>query len=313
MSDSVEIKIVSVNVSKEKGTVKKAVDFIELNENGIVGDAHAGDWHRQVSLLGIESVQEWEKLAKRKIEFGEFAENITTDGLTLFHTSPGDRFENEDIVLEVTQIGKKCHGDNCAIYREVGNCVMPKQGIFCRVLKGAKLKAGDVLRYEPKIYKATVITLSDRASKGVYDDLSGPQVCAKLEEFFNKGHKHFSIENKVIPDNKELLNQLIDEAVNSDYDIIITTGGTGIGPRDITVDVVKSKLDKEIPGIMEMIRVKYGSDKPNALLSRAVAGLIGNTLVYTLPGSVKAVTEYLDEIVKTIDHLFFMLNGIDNH
>jgi len=94
---------------------------------------------------------------------------------------------------------------------------------------------------------------------------------------------------------------------------MITTGGTGIGQRDITVETVKPLLDKEIPGIMEAIRIKYGSQKPNALLSRGVAGLMNNTLVYTLPGSVKAVNEYMTEILKTLEHLIYMREGLDAH
>ena len=115
----------------------------------------------------------------------------------------------------------------------------------------------------------------------------------------------------MIPDEAALLRQHLKEKGNAD--IVITTGGTGIGPRDITVDVVKPLLDKEIPGIMELIRVKYGTEKPNALVSRGVAGVIGETLVYTLPGSVKAVEEYLAEITKTIRHSIYMLNGLDLH
>ncbi len=101
--------------------------------------------------------------------------------------------------------------------------------------------------------------------------------------------------------------------VNQKYDVIFTTGGTGIGKRDITVDTVKSFQFREMPGIMELIRVKYGQEKPNALLSRSVAGIIDDTFVYTLPGSVKAVNEYMVEILKTIDHLFHMRAGIDSH
>ena len=100
---------------------------------------------------------------------------------------------------------------------------------------------------------------------------------------------------------------------SSFYNIIFTTGGTGIGPRDITTDTVRPMLSKEIPGIMEFIRVKYGMEKPNALLSRSLAGIIGKSLIYTLPGSVKAVDEYIDEILKTIDHTVMMQYGIDKH
>ena len=97
------------------------------------------------------------------------------------------------------------------------------------------------------------------------------------------------------------------------YNIIITTGGTGIGPRDITVETVIPLLSKQIPGIMEYIRIKYGTEKPTALLSRSVAGVIGKSLIYTLPGSVKAVEEYMREIVKTLSHTINMQYGVDKH
>lgn len=306
-----EIRVVSVNISQKKGTVKDAVASIELDGTGVKGDAHAGKWHRQVSLLGTESFRKFEKQAKRPLRYGEFAENITTEGILLYETQPFDRFVIGDALLEVTQIGKKCHGDRCAIYREVGNCVMPKEGIFCRVLKPGTVKAGDTLQYVPRVFRARVITLSDRASSGIYEDRSGPLVTRLLEEFFSSTGWKVQVENAVIPDEKAMLEQEILRA--ADNDILITTGGTGIGPRDITVDVVKPMLDKEIPGIMELIRTKYGAEKPNALISRGVAGVIGNTLVYTLPGSVRAVEEYMAEITGTIRHSIFMMNGLDQH
>ena len=306
------IKILSTNISVKKGTVKKPVDYIELNNNGIKDDAHAGSWHRQVSMLGVESFDRFSELAGRKINFGEFAENITTEGMELFHTAPFDRFSSENIELEVTQIGKKCHGDSCAIYREVGNCVMPKEGIFARVIRGGKVKAGDILEYHPKVFKTLIITLSDRASKGEYEDRSGPKVKEAIETFSSLNRWSNSIKNIIIPDDENELKSILLNAKDT-YDFIFTTGGTGIGPRDITVDVVKPLLDKEIPGIMEMIRVKYGMEKPNALISRSVAGLMNNTMIFTLPGSVKAVNEYMSEITKVLRHLLLMLYGIDAH
>jgi len=97
------------------------------------------------------------------------------------------------------------------------------------------------------------------------------------------------------------------------FDIVITTGGTGISPRDITPDIVKTLLDKEIPGIMESIRMKYGQQKSAALLSRSIAGVMGHSLVFTLPGSVRAVNEYLEEITKGLKHMIYMINQIDSH
>jgi molybdenum cofactor synthesis domain-containing protein len=109
-----------------------------------------------------------------------------------------------------------------------------------------------------------------------------------------------------------MLKDLLNEAGNI-YNIIFTTGGTGIGPRDITVETVTPFLNKQIPGVMEFIRIKYGTEKPAALLSSGVAGVTGKSLIYTLPGSVKAVEEYMTEIVKTLKHTIFMQYGIDKH
>jgi molybdenum cofactor synthesis domain-containing protein len=116
----------------------------------------------------------------------------------------------------------------------------------------------------------------------------------------------------LLPDDAEQLDKLLKKQ-SAKADIIITTGGTGIGPRDITVDVVKTHLQKEIPGIMEHIRVKYGISKPNALISRSVAGVSNNSLVFTLPGSLKAINEYMSEITPLLHHLILMKHGIDAH
>ncbi|HON18288.1 MAG TPA: hypothetical protein PK990_03875 [Salinivirgaceae bacterium] len=144
------IEILSVNISKEKGVVKHPVDEVFITECGIDGDAHAGEWHRQISILGEESILRFEKVLGRKIEYGEFAENITSRGLELKDCSIGDQFIGDEVVLEVSQIGKKCHGDGCAIFRQVGNCIMPVEGIFCRVLKGGKVKAHHKWQYIKK-------------------------------------------------------------------------------------------------------------------------------------------------------------------
>ncbi len=164
----------------------------------------------------------------------------------------------------------------------------------------------------PDKFNVLVITLSDRASRGEYEDLSGPRTGEIIEEYFRSTGKEFAIKYQLIPDESEVLRGRILEASHS-FDIIFTTGGTGIGPRDITPDTVIPLLSKELPGIMEYIRIKYGSEKPNALLSRSIAGIIGRCLIYTLPGSVKAVNEYMSEITRTLEHTFLMLYGVDKH
>jgi molybdenum cofactor synthesis domain-containing protein len=307
------MKVLSVNISEKKGTIKKSVKEINLNHSGIVEDAHAGNWHRQISMLAMESIEKFSKESGRKINFGEFAENITTQGIELHKCKILDRFQIGEVELELTQIGKECHGTNCAIFIEIGNCVMPKEGIFCKVIKAGTIKPNDLIIYVPKVIRVSIITLSDRASSGEYEDRSGPKIKEMLESYFLQKNQKVKIENTLIPDDAETLQKLIIQNKETKTDFIFTTGGTGIGERDITIETVTPLLEKQIPGIMELIRVKYGMEKPNALLSRGVAGVIGKSIVFTLPGSVKAVTEYMTEIIKTLEHSLFMLHGIDKH
>lgn len=313
MSNAQQIRIVSVNISEKKGTIKEPVDAIALNNLGIFSDAHAGKWHRQVSLLGVESLEKMKSSLNRDILFGEFAENITTEGFRLFDMRPLDTLVSGDVVLEVTQIGKKCHGAGCAIFKETGDCVMPKEGIFCRVLNGGTLRAGDVLQYIPKVLKIHIITMSDRAADGVYEDKSGPLLKQLATTYFSANGRNVEIANTIMPDEERPLVSLVKRLIQDETDIIFTTGGTGISPRDITPDAIRPLLDKEITGIMELIRVKYGAEKPNALISRSIAGVAGQSLIYVLPGSPKAIKEYTDEIFKTIEHSLRMLYNIDEH
>jgi molybdenum cofactor synthesis domain-containing protein len=164
----------------------------------------------------------------------------------------------------------------------------------------------------PEKFEILIITLSDRAHRGEYEDLSGPKIEEKTKDFFSSAGWSCNIRLTLIPDDASVLKDLLINAGNI-CNIIITTGGTGIGPRDITVETVIPLLTKEITGIMEFIRIKYGTEKPNALLSRGVAGIIGKSLIYTLPGSVRAVEEYMTEIGKTLKHTIYMQYGVDKH
>ena len=142
--------VVAVCISEKKGTMKHEVPEIQVKKNhGIVGDAHAGDWHRQVSLLGSESVDKMKKVFP-DIPIGAFAENILTEGVTLYELPIGTRLRvGGQVLLEVTQIGKECHAD-CAIRKQVGDCVMPREGIFTIVLEEGTIRAGDLIEVIPK-------------------------------------------------------------------------------------------------------------------------------------------------------------------
>lgn len=134
--------IVAVSISGKKGERKTPAASVELKENhGIVGDAHAGEWHRQVSLLAMESIHKMQKLGLA-VGVGDFAENITTEGIDLVSLPVGTRLALGGALVEVTQIGKECHA-RCAIYYQAGDCVMPKEGIFARVIQGGVVRSRD--------------------------------------------------------------------------------------------------------------------------------------------------------------------------
>ena len=157
-------KVIAVCISPAKGTRKENVHSAEVIEDfGIQGDAHAGKWHRQISLLSLEQIEAFRQRGA-KVEFGDFGENLVVSGYD-FKTFPvGTRFGCREVVVELTQIGKQCHS-HCNIYQVVGDCIMPREGVFTRVLKGGKLKVGD--RFE------TVPRENSEGNAACSDDSSG--------------------------------------------------------------------------------------------------------------------------------------------
>lgn len=141
-------KITSINISPKKGTFKQPVSCAELRvDHGIVGDAHAGNWHRQISLLAQESIDKMTALGLDDLTPGKFAENITTEGIALYTLPVGTILRLGNCRVEVTQIGKECH-QHCEIYKKVGQCIMPHEGIFVRVLTPGTISAGDAVEIE---------------------------------------------------------------------------------------------------------------------------------------------------------------------
>ena len=167
--------------------------------------------------------------------------------------APLDRFQFGQVELEVSQIGKECHGSKCAIFEQVGKCVMPAEGIFARVVHGGTLAAGDQGLFVRRRLRLLVITLSDRAAAGVYEDRSGPR-SASCWRFSDRQGWHLEFPMALIPDDATGRASSLGEAIRGGVDVVFTTGGTGVGPRDITPDTVAPLCDKFIPGIMEQIR-----------------------------------------------------------
>ncbi|MBU1219696.1 molybdenum cofactor synthesis protein [Myxococcota bacterium] len=300
--------IESINVSIEKGTEKTPFPSINVNGLGLEGDAHAGQWHRQVSFLAAESVDEFRESSGIDIKNGDFGENILTRNIDLHKISPLDRIVTGSCVFEVTQIGKKCHGDGCSIFSRVGKCIMPVQGVFARVISPGRISTGDSISIEKRTFRSLVITLSDSVSSGINEDISGKVIERMASDYLSSRNFAYNIERKIIPDDALVLENILAE--NSNLDLIITTGGTGIGPRDITPEVVSRFITKEMPGIMDHIRNLHGSRLPSALISRSIAGVRDKCQIYALPGNPKACNEYMTEITKIIEHAFLMLHSI---
>jgi len=311
MSQSIEV--ISVNVSQQKGTAKHPVSEIVVHDLGVAGDAHAGPGHRQVSLLSMESLERFAAESGRQIRPGEFGENVTIRGAQPGGVATLDRLRLQDVELEVTQIGKQCHGRGCSIFQQVGKCVMPAEGIFARVVRGGTLRPGNRGEYFPRALRFLIVTMSDRADAGQYTDRAGPRIRELLEVFLTGRPQRVEIESVLLPDDARRLREQLTIAQQNGFDAVFTTGGTGVGPRDIAPETVAGFCDKIIPGVMEAIRLKYGVQNPLARLSRSTAGTSGRMQVYTLPGSVRAVEEYMEEILKTVEHLVYMLHGLDVH
>jgi MOSC domain-containing protein YiiM len=144
-----QIKIVSIAVSKKKGTRKTPSDeAVLIQEHGLETDAHAGAWHRQVSFLAAESIEKSREQGL-KVDFGDFAENIATTGIDWKNVPIGTRFQvGESALVEITQIGKECH-QKCAIFYLAGDCIMPREGVFARVLEGGRIRVGDEIHTVP--------------------------------------------------------------------------------------------------------------------------------------------------------------------
>lgn len=301
-------KVLAVCTSAVRGVQKEnqgAARFIA--GYGLDGDAHAGDWHRQVSLLSADEIAVFNARGAA-VEPGAFGENLVVEGID-FRTLPvGTLLRCGDVLLEVTQIGKACH-HHCAIFHKMGDCIMPREGIFARVLEGGRIAAGDemtvVLRETPLPLQAAVITLSDRCAAGERQDESGPAVAERLQQA-----GYTVIEQLILPDGREgLTKELIRLADQRQPDLILTTGGTGFAPRDLTPEATLDAAERLAPGIAEAMRAASLRITPRAMLTRAVSVIRGRTLIINLPGSPKACMECMDVFLDQLPHAHALLRG----
>lgn len=295
--------------SEKRGTQKVVVPRARLVADwGIEGDAHAGHWHRQVSLLSLEAIEAFRRRGS-DVAYGAFGENLVVRGLALEAMPVGTRLACGNILLEITQIGKECH-HHCKIYEAVGDCIMPRLGLFARVLQGGMMQAGDEIQVVPRAgkrpYQAAVITLSDKGSRGERIDESGPFLADCLRE---AGYD--VVETLLLPDGiGPLKKELCRLADQRQLDLILTTGGTGFAPHDLTPEATLAVATRQVPGIAEAIRAASLRITPRAMLSRAVSVIRAKTLIINFPGSPKACRECWDVVKDTLPHGFDLLRGV---
>ena len=302
----------AVCMSEKKGIGKTPVESaVFIPEHGIEGDAHAGSWHRQVSLLSWNKVEEF-NAGGAGVKEGDFGENLVVEGIDFrslpvgtilkIHSSPAE------VILEMTQIGKACH-TGCAIRQRMGVCIMPVEGVFAKVIQGGTVRPGDVMCVYPpdpeRPFTAAVITVSDRSAAGQREDLSGPAAAKMLQE---AGFE--VLETIIVPDEEEQIStQLRRLADQRQVSLVVTSGGTGFSLRDRTPEATLAVAERNAPGIAEAIRVKSLQITDKAMLSRGASVIRGRTLIVNLPGSPKAVKESLGFILGALDHGLGILRG----
>ena len=301
-------KVIAICTSPARGTQKHQVPAARFTvEWGIEGDAHGGNWHRQVSLLSADKIAAFNARGAN-VQPGALGENLVVEGFDFRALPVGTLLRCGDVLLEMTQIGKECHS-HCEIYKRMGECIMPTQGVFARVLEPGEIRVGDEMeiqpRTEPRPWQAAVITLSDKGAKGERRDESGPAIAKRLTEAGYEVVERLLLADEAAP----LKTQLMRLADQRQLDLVLTTGGTGFGPRDITPEATLAVAHRNAPGIAEAMRAASLAITPRAMLSRAASVIRGKTLIINLPGSPKACMECMDVFLDTIPHAMGLLRG----
>lgn len=301
-------KIIAVCTSERKGIQKHDVHTAHFSVDwGIDGDAHAGRWHRQVSLLSADKIEAFNQRGANVVP-GAFGENLVVDGFDFRALPVGTLLRCGDVLLEMTQIGKECHS-HCEIYKKMGECIMPREGVFARVITPGTISVGDEMSIEKREghfpWQAAVITLSDKGAAGERKDESGPAVAKRLREA-----GYAVVEELLIPDNAAALKlELARLCDQRRLDLILTTGGTGCSARDTTPEATLAVADRNVPGIAEAMRAASMKITPHAMISRAASVIRGKTLIINLPGSPKACMENMDVFMDTIPHAMGLLRN----
>ena len=304
-------QIEAICTSHKKGVAKETVTSAKLIiDHGIEGDAHAGKWHRQVSVLDAADVEKMRQKGATNLKHGSFGENIVVSGTDISKLGLGSIIKiGNNVELSVTQLGKKCHS-HCAIYYQVGDCIMPRLGLFARVTKDGSIAVGDSVEVTStvarKTFQVVVLTISDRCSKGEAVDTAGPAVATLIT---NEMDAHIYAEEILPDEQKQIEEKFKHYADGHSIDMVIAVGGTGFSPRDITPEAITAVIDRPTPGLDEVMRATSLQKTNRAMLSRATSGIRESTLIISLPGSEKASVENLAAIIPALSHGLEKLRG----
>jgi len=304
-------RVEAICTSQEKGVRKMAAASARFVSNhGIENDAHAGAWHRQVSLLAAEHIEQVRRGGLPEVAPGDFAENVILSGIDFESLGLGSRLQlGSEVELRITQIGKACHAP-CQIQRLTGDCIMPRHGLFARVDAGGNVSPGDraeVLRLVPRHYlQVIILSISDRCSQGQATDTAGPAVARRIEEAIET--HVYAVE--ILPDQTEqIAERLRHYSDGHSIDLVLTVGGTGFSPRDVTPEATQAVLERPSPGLDEAMRAASLAKTPHAILSRGCSGIRASTLIVNLPGSERAAIENLNVILPALPHGLAKLRG----
>ncbi len=299
--------LISVNLGKIRGVPKHPIEEgILIPEWGLKGDAHGGNWNRQISLFPVETLALVPRNVRELFEENAYSENLTLEGIPPERLRPGTILEIGGAQIEILEIGKLSFEPP-----ESGRpYIVSREGRFGRVLKGGRVKSGDLVKIVKEGKPASgaprlvLITLSDKGAQGEREDISG-----KFLTWYATRLGANILFSTIIPDEKQLIKETLLRGIDEGADLILTTGGTGLAPRDVTPEATLEVIDHQVPGFAEAMRMESLKKTPHAMVSRAVSGIAGRTLIINLPGSPKAVAECMEVIFPALKHAIEKLRG----
>jgi len=299
--------IVSINLASTRGVPKHPVaEGLLTPDWGLQGDAHGGDWDRQISLFPLETMALVPKALRQAFAEGAFSENLTLEGISPDALTPGTILSVGEVKIKILEIGKKVYEPP-----ESGRpYIVSREGRFGRVLAGGVVRPDDPVEIleagvpAPDAPRVALITLSDKGARGEREDVSGRFLIWYAARMGAK-----VLFTSIIPDEKPVIRETLLKGITAGVDLILTTGGTGLAPRDVTPEVTRDIIDREVPGFVEAMRADSLKKTPHAMISRAVSGVAGKTLIINLPGSPKAVAECMETIFPALRHAIDKLRG----